>query len=63
MTKTSIPWEIGGGDRERGTYEDLITPAMVACPEAVMIRDFSTSAGEQTAICQLASDFTISMDQ
>lgn len=34
---------------ERGTYEVLMTPAMVACPEAFMIRDFNTSAGEQTA--------------
>jgi hypothetical protein len=31
-----------------------MTPAMVACPEAVIIRDFSTSAGEQTANYQLS---------
>jgi hypothetical protein len=45
------------------TYEVLITPAIVACPEAVMIRDFSTSAGEQTATCQLASHSTMTMGQ
>ena len=31
------------------TYESLITPAIVAFPEAVMIRDLITSAGEHTA--------------
>jgi hypothetical protein len=31
------------------TYEVLMTPAMVLCPEAFMILDLSTSAGEQTA--------------
>jgi len=36
-------------DEEKKTYEVLITPAIVACPEAVIIRDLSTSAGEQTA--------------
>jgi hypothetical protein len=45
------------------TYEVLITPAIVACPEAVIIRDFSTSAGEQTATCQLASHSTMTMGQ
>ena len=33
----------------RTTYESLMTPAMVAFPEAVMIRDLITSAGEHTA--------------
>lgn len=32
-----------------GTYEVLMTLAIEAWPEAVMIRDFRTSAGEQTA--------------
>jgi hypothetical protein len=50
-------------DRDEETYEVLITPAIVACPEAVMIRDFSTSAGEQTATCQLASHSTMTMGQ
>jgi hypothetical protein len=29
-----------------------MTLAIVACPEAVMIRDLITSAGEHTAVCQ-----------
>jgi hypothetical protein len=33
----------------RWTYEVLMTLAIEAWPEAVMIRDFNTSAGEQTA--------------
>jgi hypothetical protein len=47
--------EVVSRDREGKTYEVLITPAIVACPEAVIIRDFSTSAGEQTANHQLGS--------
>ena len=55
-TMTPVPLQIASISYkvESGwTYEVLMTLAMVAWPEAVMIRDFSTSAGEHTAIGQL----------
>jgi len=49
--RTGLDWEwVQRYYMRMGTYEDLMTPAIVLCPDAFMIRDLRTSAGEQTAI-------------